>query len=452
MQTMEWPRLLSHRRLGRQGRLDKEKPPFDHSRPPFQQDFDRIVFSTAFRRLQDKTQVFPLAEHDSIHTRLTHSLETSCVGRSLGTAVGQALIERGLTPAQDGLHPSDIGAIVATACLAHDIGNPPFGHSGEDAIRQWFATSDIACALHERLSAAERKDIELYEGNAQGFRILSNLQMAKGNGGFRLTCAILGAFAKYPSPATAHGDPATPWARKKFGYFQSEADIFDQVAGELGLFRQGQGWSRHPLVFLVEAADDICYRIIDFEDGYRLGYITYEEIHALFDRIFGEPSEAKSSPEEQHNHVEILRAKAIGAAVQQARDAFLRHEDEILSGTLLQPLLKLPDFPSGPALEEVQRLSIPKIYGSDQVIRIEAAGFEVLGGLLDLFAAAQLRSAEKRTSRDQTLLRLLPAQFRDDTLPAYRQLLGILDFVSGMTDSYAVSLYKMVKGISLPGR
>ncbi|HEY8966755.1 MAG TPA: dNTP triphosphohydrolase, partial [Candidatus Methylacidiphilales bacterium] len=184
MKTLDWTKLLSHRRLGKQGHLDPEKHSFDPARPPFQQDFDRIVFSTAFRRLQDKTQVFPLADNDSIHTRLTHSLETSCVGRSLGTAAGQEILRK---HAIESLHPSDIGAIVATACLAHDIGNPPFGHSGEDAIRQWFSESRVAQNIAPLLSGKEQDDIRLYEGNAQGFRILSNLQMAKGSGGFRLT-------------------------------------------------------------------------------------------------------------------------------------------------------------------------------------------------------------------------------------------------------------------------
>ncbi|SDU25618.1 dGTPase [Verrucomicrobium sp. GAS474] len=445
MSKMEWPKLLSHRRLGK---LDKATEAIDPARPPFHQDFDRIVFSTAFRRLQDKTQVFPLADNDFVHTRLTHSLETSCMGRSLGTAVGQDLVKRDRRLRH--LHPSDIGAIVSSACLAHDIGNPPFGHSGEDAIRHWFKTSKTIDTFRADLSEGEQKDLEFYEGNAQGFRLLARLQMAKDKGGLQLTCAALGAFAKYPAPSSAHGDPSTPWAKKKFGYFQSEAALFDQAAGELGLFRQGQGWCRHPLVFLVEAADDICYRIIDFEDGFRLGHVTYNEVHTLFDKVIGKKSKAERLPDRQRNHVGILRAQAIGSAIQQTTQAFLRHHDSILAGELMIPLIKLPDFPSGPALEKIQKVSIPKIYGSEQVVRIEAAGFEVLGGLLELFASAQF--SPRRSAQDKTLLRLVPAQFRNDTLPRYHQLLDLLDFVSGMTDSYAVSLYKMLKGISLPGR
>ena len=448
MQSMEWPRLLSHKRL--KGKIQ----PVDPARSPFQQDFDRIVFSTAFRRLQDKTQVFPLADNDFVHTRLTHSLETSCVGRSLGTAVGHALLERGRELA--GLPASDIGAIVAAACLAHDIGNPPFGHSGEDAIRHWFLTSPIIEKMptlykDHWLTSPQRRDIEEYEGNAQGFRLLTRLQMATDRGGLRLTCATIGAFTKYPFPSPAL--KTAPWA-KKIGYFESEADLFAEVADETGLLRQNNGWSRHPLVFLVEAADDICYRIIDFEDGFRLGCVSYETVCDLFQKVIGknDPVSPDKTSEEKKNHLEVLRAQAINATVDQVRDAFLKNEEAILAGTFNQPLIECRSAGSSDALQEIRTISFKQVYGARRVIEIETAGFEVLGGLLDIFAQAVLTT--KPTTRDDKVQELILDQLPKTHGPhlPYQQLLRILDFVSGMTDSYAVGLYKKLKGISLPGQ
>ncbi len=440
MKSMEWPRLLSHQRLGK----DKLQTP-DPARSPFQQDFDRIVFSTAFRRLQDKTQVHPLSEHDFVHTRLTHSLETSCVGRSLGTAVGHALLRRKRD--LGGLPASDIGAIVAAACLAHDIGNPPFGHSGEYAIRSWFtewlARTPRAQAV---LSDAQKRDIAHYEGNAQGFRLLARLQMATDLGGLRLTHATLGAFTKYPAPSPSMGQG--PWG-KKFGFFQSEADLFDVVARHLGLLPAHGGWCRHPLVFLVEAADDICYRLIDFEDGFRLGLISYEEIVRRFEKIIGEKKGGKpKEPEAQKERIGMLRSIAIGVLVSQLTKAFLDAERTILRGELHEPLIQRIGAKNH--LQGIYDRSFDQVYATRRVLEIEAAGYEVLGGLLDLFADAAVSPA--RTKRQEKALQLLPGQFVHTDDSPYFRLLRILDFVSGMTDSYAVSLFKKIKGISLPGQ
>ena len=269
---MEWAALLSDRRLGQPAPDRAHRP-----RTAFQVDHDRIVFSSAFRRLQDKTQVFPLAESDFVRTRLTHSMEVSCVGRSLGTRVGEIICKK---HALEGLHPSDFGAIVAAASLAHDVGNPPFGHSGEDAIRHWFDTSPAAAAAKRNFTNAELADFHRYEGNAHAFRVVSVLQMSDNAGGMQLTCAALGALAKYPIESDTAGESAgyAGSSAKKFNFFQAEKSLFAEVAEQTGLIRRSEKaawWCRHPLAFLVEAADDICYHLIDFEDAYRHDLISY---------------------------------------------------------------------------------------------------------------------------------------------------------------------------------
>jgi dGTPase len=271
---MDWKKLLSRKRLG------KSQVENDPNRNPFQRDFDRIIFSSAFRRLQDKTQVHPLSESDYIRTRLTHSLETSCVGRSLGEIVGTEVIIKNKLK---GVHPSEFGSIVASACLAHDIGNPPLGHSGEDAIRTWFKYSAVGKKLMKQLSKLEQQDFLDFEGNAQGFRVLSRLQSPDNTGGMQLTCATLAAYTKYPHESLVKGKPSDLKRKsaKKFGFFQHDKELFTEVAEQVGLIsipKNTAWWCRHPLAFLVEAADDITYSVIDFEDGYGLKYISYDEV------------------------------------------------------------------------------------------------------------------------------------------------------------------------------
>ena len=271
---MEWKKLLSPHRVGssRPGEISQ-------ARSPFQRDFDRIVFSSSFRRLQDKTQVFPLAKTDYVRTRLTHSLEASSVARSLGSAVGVHLCrEFDMGDAQ----PSDVGAAVAAAALAHDIGNPPLGHAGEEAIRHWFTHSPVGKAMRDVMNDDEAADLEFYEGNAQGFRVLTRLEMPDQAGGMQLTCATLAAFAKYPCASRVMVRP-TGVAGKKFNFFRAEEQLFREMAEHTGLVQTGPwAWQRHPLAYLVEAADDIAYRIVDFEDGQRLGLVSYQELEQLF--------------------------------------------------------------------------------------------------------------------------------------------------------------------------
>jgi len=457
MDMMHWEKLLSPARLGK-----RDAEALQAQRSPFQRDYDRIVFSSAFRRLQDKTQVFPLASSDYVRTRLTHSLEAACVGRSLGTAIGAHIVKRH-GPAH--VHPSDIGAVVAAACLAHDIGNPPFGHSGEDAIQHWFASSPQARKLHPELkkTPGQFEDFARFEGNAQGFRILTRLQMPDNPGGLQLTCATLGAFAKYPVPSHPVRDPKDRRAStKKFSFFTSESEFFAEAAERTGMLPRDNGWCRHPLAFVVEAADDICYRLVDFEDGVRLHLINYEEAAEAFAAVIGERKylDAASRMRGTEERVEFLRAVAVGKALEQVTAVFIAHEDAILAGEFDQPLIACA--PVAEPLEAIVRRSRKTLYANPRGLEIEAAGFEVIGGLLDLFVEAveELATREgegtKIAPRWRTLLQLVPEPFigpgNTPAPDAYTRLLRMTDYVSGMTDSFAVGLYKKLRGISLPGR
>ena len=449
---MNWQQLLSADRLGR------TKPGYRESaRSDFERDSDRIIFSSAFRRLLDKTQVFPLSENDLVRTRLTHSLEVASVGRSLGTRVGSEICAKhGL--AKDRLHASDFANIVHAAALGHDLGNPPFGHSGEDAIQHWFTSeSPHARAARTGLSDAEVADIERYEGNAQGFRILTRLQMPDNQGGLQLTSATLGAFMKYPhasllGPVTHKGA-----SLKKFGFFESEREHFAEVAFHCGLIhRAPQCWARHPLTFLVEAADDICYHFVDYEDGMRLGYLGYEEVRDAFLEIIPErkhPRDLKGMSSRKAA-VEMLRAMAIGACIEQCTDLFLEKETDILAGNFDTPLTNA--IPAAPALGEIQKNSRKTIYSTKRGVQIEIAGYEVLGGLLDIFMSAVndlATNGDRASKRSGKLASQLPAEcvLAAREASPYQRLMRMLDFVSGMTDSYAVALYRRVKGIALPG-
>ncbi len=452
---MKWKELLSSRRLGRQ-------EPYDtRGRSPFQRDHDRIVFSSAFRRLQDKTQVFPLSHVDYVRTRLTHSLEVSCVGRSLGLAVGDVVSERhGLEPT----FASDLGSIVAAACLAHDIGNPPFGHSGEEAIRHWFSTHPMGEKVLEELSPGQREEFLNFEGNAQGFRILSRLQHPNNQGGLQITHATLGALTKYPRPAWVEGLKSLQGgvSLKKFSYFGSEGDYFSEVAEALGLLKKAPGvWCRHPLAFLVEAADDICYHFIDFGDGFRLGHVHYSEVEELLFGVLGPDKqgvlERMKGFREEKDRIEYLVGRAISRMIAQVSQVFIDSEESILKGEFdVELITKTSAFA---VLEEIKKLSIHKVYSAREVVEVEAAGYEVLGGLLSLLVPALQDCAVRKKGaslrRSEKLLQLVPSQFLGpDGSPSrepYQRLLRITDFISGMTDSYAVAFHSKISGRTLLG-
>ncbi len=440
---MNWISLLSTGRLHE--RADSQEP----TRSAFEQDFDRIIFSHPFRRLQDKTQVHPLPEHDFVHTRLTHSLEVSCVGRSLGRRVGEVIIERH-PDLRNKVTSHDFGTIVASAALAHDLGNPPFGHSGEEGLSDFFKHHE---GQHYKpfFSEIEWADLTTFEGNAQGFRILNKSQYH----GLRLTAATLGAFTKYPCPSSFGGRDNSKKSQKKFGFFQSEMSLFDETALRLGLINHIEHvWCRHPLAFLVEAADDICYNIIDLEDGCRLGLISLQDTIELLAGILGEDfnPEKAARIDNADEKIGVLRAMAIGKLVNDVINVFLQHEQDILAGKFDQALTDLGLYQN--ELKQIINISIEKIYRARHVVEIESAGFEVLPGLLSEFTKAAEHAVKKNQAKKyNNLMRLLPSEtlrvIQSDPDNPYLHLREVIDFVSGMTDTHALSLYRKIKGFQI---
>jgi len=419
------------------------------NRTVFDRDFDRIIFSDPFRRLQDKTQVHPLPEQDFVHTRLTHSLEVSSVGRSLGREVGTRVIEKHpILKEQFSAH--DFGAIVAAAALAHDIGNPPFGHSGEEAISAYFKENEEA--IKPKVSEGEWADLISFEGNAQGFRLLNKT----GHEGLKLSAPTLAAFTKYPRPSKIDSRDKTRRSQKKFGYYQSEKEIFNSLEKSLHTLQfSPTQWGRHPLAFLVEAADDICYHIIDLEDGCNLGLISLEETVQLYAAILGE----KFNPEKlaklksDKEKVGVLRALSISELIDQCVTLFMDKEAEILSGDFDQSLADV--IPAKNALGDIISVSIDKIYRCRTVLEKEATGYEVLYGLLEVFTIPVLENYNGvPTHRSKTFFRLLPRETQQEikaSSSVYEALRAMLDYIASMTDSSAISLFRKVKGISLPG-
>ncbi len=450
---MKWDQLLSASRLGKPG-----KGLVDAGRSLFHQDYDRVVFSSAFRRLQDKTQVFPLAKNDYVRTRLTHSLEASCVGRSLGMQVGLRLIKaKKLSRRVDA---SGVGMIVSTACLAHDIGNPPFGHAGEQAICEWFKGNGKK--FLEQLTGSQKADFLKFEGNAQGFRILTRLQHPDDEGGLQLTYATLAAFSKYPTSSVEAGGKNAQFTAgaKKHGFFDADKELFRKVAEEVGLAPkiQGESWCRHPLAYLVEAADDICYSIIDLEDGVRRGHVNFREAKRLLGRLINDPRlTTRLNPiKDEQEQMSFLRARAIGVLVSEVVDCFMQHEPQLIKGIFKKDLLSVITSNKRKVVESIKRIDRKKVYTAREVIEVEVPGFNVLGGLLDAFVVASEDVAERRKKalpKNSILVKLIPDQFLSHRrIPhdsRYQRLLNVTDFICGMTDSYAVALYKQISGLSL---
>ncbi|RYX80757.1 deoxyguanosinetriphosphate triphosphohydrolase [bacterium] len=453
-----WEKLLCSSRLG----LSAHNSPIFPGRTEFDRDYDRIVFSEPFRNLQDKTQVFPLSPSDYTRTRLTHSLEVSCVGRSLGQLGGEYLVEKGLLP--DDVSPFNIGMIVAAACLAHDLGNPPFGHSGEDAIQQWAARQLNNKSLLQDFTEEERRDFLRFEGNAQSFRILAKTQGREHRGGIRLTHATLGTLFKYPRPSCVADDVMQQFssdvAFKKFNYFQAEAELAVEVCRVTGVPERAAGvYARHPLTFLMEAADDICYAIVDLEDAHRLKLISFETLRDLLHPLCYADY---SFPDEKFEHdtaVVMLRSYAISSLVQACIEVWKEQLESIENGTFGDSLIKASGlFESYRALKQFAR---EKVYDDERVLLIEYAGYETLGGLLDFFYSAIVARGE--ALRDRKLRRIMPisnlrfgGQTQDspeaylESLSAYERLLCVTDYISGLTDSAAVDLYQKLSGIKLP--
>ena len=441
---MNWQQLISNKRFGLEEIHEMRKD----DRSEFQRDFDRLIFSAAFRRLQNKTQVFPLPGSIFVHNRLTHSLEVSCVGRSLGDSISNRLLSK--HPELVATHVSEIGAIVSAACLAHDLGNPPFGHSGEKAISTYFSEGK-GLALKGQLSPMEWEDLTHFEGNANAFRLLTHQFLGRRKGGFVMTYSTLASIVKYPYPSILAGK------KSKFGYFVSEMDDYLKIAEELGIKRlstEGEVslYARHPLVFLVEAADDICYQMMDIEDAYKLKLLTPRETKELYQLFLSEKQKARVDEvfrlvSDENEQIAYLRATVIGILVKECTKVFMENENSILEGTFEGALIKHINAPLNEAYKRCTQVAVEKIYRSRDVLDIELAGFHVISTLLELMIDA-VQSPDKAYS--ELLINRVSSQYDIKAPTLYGKIQAVLDYISGMTDVYALDLYRKIKGNSLP--
>ncbi|WP_285799482.1 dGTP triphosphohydrolase [Duncaniella freteri] len=442
---MRWDTLISDKRLG----LEHYHDPKPGARNDFQRDFDRLVFSSPFRRLQNKTQVFPLPGSIFVHNRLTHSLEVSCVGRSLAREVAIRLRSRYSDDITILDSLSYIGDIVAAACLAHDLGNPPFGHSGEKAIQAYFSEG-AGRSLRDKLSPKEWDDLTHFEGNANAFRLLTHRFNGRRKGGFAMTYSTLASIVKYPfesSLAGSHG---------KFGFFTSEKDDFIKVADELGMTRLHTGdgeirYARHPLVYIVEAADDICYEIMDIEDAHKLKILSTDEIIPLLLGYFDDTRKARiehvmSNVDDPNERIAYLRSCIIGILVEKCADAFAAHEQEILDGSFSGSLLDHITPLEKECYRKCEELSWNKIYCASDVVEIELAGTRIISFLIDELVNAV---SDPTLNYSRLLLAKVPEQYEINSPTLYGKIQAILDHISGMTDVYALDLYRRLNGMSL---
>ena len=410
----------------------------------FEVDYDRIVFSAAFRSLQDKTQVIPFSKTDFVHTRLTHSLEVSVVARSIGRLAGKAILEKHPHLSEiHGYQSNDFGAIVAAAALAHDIGNPPFGHSGEKAIGHFFSDGSGA-GYKAELNALEYEDLCKFEGNANGFKIVSQ-SMEGAPGGLRLSAATLGAYMKYPKASLPH-KPTQHVADKKFGFYQAQATDFSTLAQDLGLASTKGTYFRHPLAYLVEAADDICYTIIDFEDGINLGWISESYALEYLINLVKDSIDKKTYASLKHTpqRMSYLRALAINSLIKDAVAIFLKNEEAILSGSFPHALLDKSKYAA--QIDDIISLSVEKVYHSPEVLQKEIVGYKVITTLLDAFTTAAVHEFKgEADAYDQLILRLVPkgTPFLSDSL--YDTLLNATCYVASLSDGKAMELSKKMK-------
>ena len=444
---MNWEQLLS---LKRQGDTSKRlRIEQDDTRLGFEVDYDRIIFSSAFRSLQDKTQVIPLSKTDFVHTRLTHSLEVSVVGRSIGRLVGKKIIEKYPHLKEiHGFQGNDFGAIVAAASLAHDIGNPPFGHSGEKAIGEYFSIGK-GQQYKDQLTEKEWQDLIDFEGNANGFAVLTASRPGI-EGGLRISYATLGAFMKYPKESLPK-KPTQNIADKKYGFFQSDASFFQDIALELGMIpnKNGNdiGFERHPLAYLVEAADDICYTIIDFEDGINLGLVSEDFaleylIKLVKDSIDSAKYNALTTKEDR---ISYLRALAIGSLINDAVKVFIQNEEAILAGNFHFALMDKSKYKA--QMDDIIKLSVKNIYQSREVIEKEIVGYQIIQTLLDKFITAFNNQFDGKPSNyDKLLLKMLPEKFLEEKENLYQRLLHICHYVSLLTDGNALELFETING------
>lgn len=443
---MSWDKLVLDVRFG----LEDFHDPRRSSRTEFQRDFDRLVFSSPFRRLQNKTQVFPLPGSIFVHNRLTHSIEVSTVGRSLANEVAIRLRERWADEPWVGKLDS-IGEIVAAACLAHDLGNPPFGHSGEKAIATFFSEGK-GRHLKDRLTAAQWADMVHFEGNANAFRLLTHRFKGRRPGGFAMTYSTLASIVKYPFSSTLAGD------KPKFGFFDSERADFNKVAEALGMIHlsggdgcDGDCFARHPLVYLVEAADDICYEVMDLEDAHKLGIIPTEELKALFLRYFDDERQAKMQRamgyiEDPNEQIGYLRSSVIGTLVNCCVDVFVDNEEKIMTGVFEGSLLDHIAERERQAYSMCSSVSWDRIYCAPDVVDIELAGNRIITFLMETLMDAALHPG---LNYSRLLLSKVPRQYEMDAPDLYERVQAVVDHVSGMTDVYALDMFRKLNGMSL---
>lgn len=445
-QAMEWEKLLSGKRFG----LEVPYSTSHDDRSVFLRDYDRLIFSAPFRRLQNKTQVFPLPGSIFVHNRLTHSLEVACVGRSLGNNVSRHLSV--IRPELNDTYLSEIGNIVSAACLAHDMGNPPFGHSGEKAISAFFTegkgqyTRDLL-----KDNPAWWTDVINFEGNANAFRLLTHKFVGRRDGGFAMTYSTLASVAKYPySSVYAEG-------HHKFGFFESDATAFQTVADELGMTRlsapgEPLRYVRHPLVYLVEAADDICYLIMDMEDAHKLKLLSTEETKSFLMDFLTDDGKSRAETifrevNDANEQIAYLRSKVIGRLIDECTRAFIDGEKDILQGTFKGSLIDHISDPLSKAYHDLYSMSIRRIYHSKYVNDVELSGFRIISTLLELNVDAVLHP-EKEYSK--LLMSRVSSQYEINDPSPYVRVMAVLDYISGMTDIFALDLYRHILGNSLP--
>lgn len=444
IKRMYWDRLIDDRRLG----LEEFRGARSGERSDFTRDYDRLVFSSPFRRLQNKTQVFPLPGSIFVHNRLTHSLEVSCVGRSMANDVAAAL--RPVYASEPWVHKLDaIGEIVAAACLAHDLGNPPFGHSGEKAISSYFSEGP-GQELRHQLSETEWADLTNFEGNANAFRLLTHQFKGRREGGFAMTYSTLASIVKYPHDSRLAGE------KGKFGFFDSERDTFLHVAESLGMIPVDNPdgyikYARHPLVYIMEAADDICYEIMDIEDAHKLNLLTHDEVLGHFLAFFSDEGRAKRQEtmarlDDPNEKVQYLRSSVIGLLVEECARTFVEHEEDILAGRFSGPLVDHISSRPRAAFQDCNALSWEKIYRTGDVVDIDLAGTRIITFLVDALVCAVRRP---HLNYSRMLLSQVPRQYDIEAPTLYGKIQAALDHVSGMTDVYALDLYRKLNGMSL---
>ena len=443
---MEWKQLISNKRFGQEHKHAERHD----DRSEFKRDYDRLIFSSAFRRLQNKTQVFPLPGSIFVHNRLTHSLEVASVGMSIGNDISRRVIQK--RPELKETLVEEIGTIVSAACLAHDLGNPPFGHSGEKAIQTFFSEGP-GQKIKSMVSSEFWDDITHFEGNANAFRILTHRFKGRRQGGFVMTYSMLASIVKYPFASSLAGNHG------KFGFFASEADSYRKIADELGIFCKSTPgeplkYARHPLVYMVEAADDICYEIMDIEDSHKLKILSFAETEHLLLSFFDEEIQQKIRQRiideeltDENEKVVYMRASVIGKLENECVAAFLAHEEEILAGTFEGSLIDHISERQKKAYKECEKISYSKIYQSKPVLDIELSGYQIMATLMEVFIEAAVNPSRFYSKQ---LLRRVSSQYDIENENLEERIMAVIDYISGMTDIYALDIYQKINGISLP--